>query len=115
MTDTVEAAKRVLTNKKKDRQLSGQSGATAPFMKVGEVHHSNNKTVSFNANDVIRDQLGSLTSMVYSMSIQKKENNRPFKPQIHQKKRRGQSQQTFGDRDWNRSFSRDRQRQNFRT
>ena len=52
--------------------------------------------------------------MLYNMSIQKKENNRPFKPQIHQKKRRGQNQQNFDDSDRNRSFSRDRQRQNFR-
>ena len=48
------------------------------------------------------------------MFLQKEENNRPFKPQIHQKKRRGQNQQNFGDRDRNRPFSRDRQRQNFR-
>ena len=54
-------------------------------MKVGEFHHSN-KTVSFNTHDPIRGQLESLTSMVYNMSIQTEENNRPFKPQIHQKK-----------------------------
>ena len=60
-------------------------------MKVGEVHHSNNKTVSFNTHNPIREQLDSLTSMVYNMSIQKEENNRPFKPQIDQRKRRGQN------------------------
>ena len=49
-------------------------------MKVGEVHHSNNKMVSFNTRDPIREQLDSLTSMVYNISIQKEENNRPFKP-----------------------------------
>ena len=86
MRDEVDAAKRVLTKEKIDRQLSGQSSATTPFMKVGEVHHLNNKTVS----DLIREQLESLSSMVYNMSIQKEENNRPFKPQIHQRKRRGQ-------------------------
>ena len=52
--------------------------------------------------------------MVYNMSIQKEEYNRPFNLQIHQKKRRGQNRQNFGDRDRNRSYSRDRQRQNFR-
>ena len=46
-------------------------------MKVGDVHHSNNKAVSFNTQDLIREQLDSLTSMVYNMSIQKEENNRP--------------------------------------
>ena len=91
LRDTVSTAKRVLTKEKIDRQLSGQSGVTTPFMKVGDVHHSNNKTVSFNTDYLIREQLDSLTSMVYNMSIQKEEHNRPFKPQIHQMKRRGQN------------------------
>ena len=88
LRDSVDAAKRVLTKEKINRQLSGQSGTTTPFMKVGEVHHLNNKTVSFNTHDPIRQQLDSLTSMVYNMSVQKEENNRPFMPQIHQRKRR---------------------------
>ena len=68
---------------------------TTPFMKVGEVHHSNNKTVSFNTQDLIREQLYSLTSMVYNMSIQKKENNRPFKPQRHHKKKETKTNNIF--------------------
>ena len=68
LRDAVDAAKRVRTKEKIDRQLSGQSGATAPFMKVGDIHHSN-KTVSFNIHNLIREQLESLTSMVYNMSI----------------------------------------------
>ena len=114
MRELVDAVKRVWTKEKIDRQLSGQSGTTAPFMKVGDIHHSN-KTVSFNMHDLIREILETLTPMVYNMSIQKEENNIPFKPQIHQKKRRGQNRQNFGDKDRNGSFSRDRQRQNFRT
>ena len=50
--------------------------------------------------------------MVYNASTQKEENNRPIKAQIHQRKRRGQNWQNVGDRDRNRSFSRDRKRQN---
>ena len=114
LRDAVGAGKRVLTKEKIDRQLSGQSGTTTPFMKVGEVHHSN-KTVSFNAHNPIRERLDRLTSMVYNMSIQKEENNRAFKQQIHQKKRRGQNRQNFGNRNRNKSYSRDRQRQNFRS
>ena len=68
----VDVAKTVLTKEKIDRQLSGQSGTTTPFMKVGDVHHSNRKTVSFNTQDLIREQLDNLTSMVYNMSIQKR-------------------------------------------
>ena len=55
MRDAVDAAKRVLTKEKIDRPLSGQSGATAPFMKIGDVHHSN-KTVSSSTHDLIREQ-----------------------------------------------------------
>ena len=86
----VDAAKRVLTKEKIDRQLSGQTGATTPFMKVGYVH-SNNKTISFSTQDSIREQLDSLTSMVYNMSMQKERNNQSLDPQIHQKRKRGQS------------------------
>ena len=42
--------------------------------------HTQVRKVSFNAHDPIREQLESLTSMVYNMSIQKEENNRPLKP-----------------------------------
>ena len=71
-------------------------------MKMGDVHHLNNKTVSFPTHDPCREELDSLISMVYNMAIQKEENNRPFKPQIHQRKTRGQNSQNFGDRDRNR-------------
>ena len=70
-----------------DRQLSGQSSTATSFMKVGNAQHSS-KTLSFNAHDPIREQLENLTSMVCNMSIHKEDNNRPFNPQIHQRKRR---------------------------
>ena len=111
LRDAVDAVKRVLTKEKIDKQLSGQTGATTPFMKVGNVPHLSKK-VSLNAHNPIRKQLESLTSMVYNMSIQKEENNRLFKPQIYQKRGRGQGRQNSSNR--NRSFSRDRQRQIFR-
>ena len=39
----VDAAKRVLMKEKIDRQSSGQSGTTIPFLRVGDVHNSNGK------------------------------------------------------------------------
>ena len=69
-------------------------------MKIGDIHHSN-KTVSFNMPNLIREQLESLTSMVYNHLSPKSI-----------KKRRGQNRQNFGDR--NTLYSRDRQKQNFR-
>ena len=114
--EAVDAVKRVLTKEKIDSQLSDQSSASTPFMKVGDVHHSNRKTASFGAQNLIREQLDNLNSMVYNMSMQKEGNNRSFKPQIHQKRKRGQNQQNFRDRDRNRSPRRDRvnYRQNYR-
>ena len=112
LRDAVDATKRVQTKEKIDKQLSGQSGTTTPFMKVGDVSCSGKK-ISFNANP-IKEQLENLTSMVYSMSIQKEENNRHFKPKIYPKRGRGQGRQNFDDRDRNRSYSRNRQRQNLR-
>ena len=104
----------MLTKEKIDRQLSDQSGTSTPFMKVGDVHNSSRKTVSFNTQDLIKEQLDNLTTMMYNMSIQKEGSNRPFKPQIHQK-RRGQNRQNFRDRDRSKSSSRDRAnyRQNY--
>ena len=49
------------------------------------------------------------------MSLRKERNIRPFKPQIHQKRKRGQNGQNVRDKDRNRSSSRDRvnYRQNY--
>ena len=47
-----DAMKRVLMKEKLDKQLSGQAGATTPFMKVGDISHPGMK-VSFNAQDPI--------------------------------------------------------------
>ena len=114
LRDAVDATKRVLMKEKLDKQLSGQAGTTTPFMKVGDISHPG-KEVSFNAQDPIREQLESLTSMVCNMSIQKEENSKPFKHQIYQKRGRGQNRQSFSDRDRSRTFDSDRQRPNFKS
>ena len=74
----IDATKGVLM--KKDRQLSGQFSTTTPFMKVGDVHNYNRKTVSFNTQDLVQEQLDNLTSMVYNVSIQKEGYNRTLSP-----------------------------------
>ena len=106
--------KKVLIKEKLDTKLSGQAGTTTPFMKVGDISHPGKK-VSFNVQNPIREQLESLTSMVYNMSMQKEENTKPFKSKMYQKRGRGQNRQNFGDRDRSRTFNSDRQRQNFRS
>ena len=98
LRDAVDAVKRVLTNEKVDKQLSGQTGTTTPFMKVGDTSHSGKK-VSFKVQDSITEQLENLNSMVCNMSMEKKEKSKLFKSQIYQKRGRGQNRQTFGNRD----------------
>ena len=75
LREAVGVTKRELTTEKIDRQLSGHSGTTAPFLKVGDIHYSKRKTASFNTQDLIREQLDTLISMVYNMFIQKEGNN----------------------------------------
>ena len=87
LRDAVDAMKRVLTKEKLDKQLSGQVVATTQFMKVGDNSNSAKK-VSYEVQDPIREQLENLTSMVYDMSMERKENRKPFKPQIYQKRGR---------------------------
>ena len=89
LREAVNVAKRLLTKEKVEMQLSGQSSSTTPFVKVGFVNNFNTKTVSFNTQDPIQEQLDILTLMVYNMYIQKEGNNRPFQPQINQKRKRG--------------------------
>ena len=84
----VETAKRILTKEKIDRQLSGQSGTSAPFMKVGESHKtSNKKAVSFNTQERT-DKIHRLTSLVNEMKVKKEKCDVQFKPQIYQKKKK---------------------------
>ena len=107
----MDAAKRVLTKEKLDKQLSGQTANSTPFMKMGDTGHPGKK-MSIKAQDSIEERLEYLTSMMYKMSIQQEEDKKPFKPQVYPKRGRGQRKQNFGNRD--RSRNNDRQRQNFR-
>ena len=111
LQEAVDAAKRVLTKENVDKQLSGQTANSTPFMKMGDTAHPGKK-VSINPQDLIGEKLENLTSMMYKMSIQQQEEKKLFKPQVYPKRGRGQRRQNFGNRD--RSRNNDRQRQNFR-
>ena len=110
LRDAVDATKRVLTKEKLGKHLSGQAVNSTPFMKMGDTSHSGRK-VSINAQDLIIEKIENLTSMIYNMSIQQEEGEKPFKPQVYPKRGRGQ-RRNFDSRD--RSRNNDRQRQNFR-
>ena len=67
----MEAAKRILAKEKIDKQLSGQSATSAPFMKVSDSHKSssNKKAVSFNILERTDDKIDKLTSVVNKMNV----------------------------------------------
>ena len=88
LRQAMETVKRFLTKEKIDRQLSGQSATTAPFMKVSDnVKSSNKKAVSFNTSET-NDKIDKLTSLVSKMTVQINKHHTQFKPQIYQCKGR---------------------------
>ena len=77
--------KRVLLKEKLDKQLSGQTANTIPFMNMEDTGHLGKKML-IKPQDSIEEQLGNLTSMMYKMSIQQEEGKKPFKPQVYPKR-----------------------------
>ena len=84
----MDAAKRVLTKEKLDKQLSGQTANSTPFMKMEDTVHPGKK-MSITPQDSIEERLKNLKSMMYKLSIQQEEGKKPFKPQVYPKRGRG--------------------------
>ena len=110
LREVVEMAKRFLTKEKIDRQLTGQS--TTPFVKLND--RKSKKAVLFDARDVLErnsENMERMTVLMDKMYIKLDKKDVLYKPQICQRRRRGQNRQNFGqNNDWrrNRSFSRKR-------
>ena len=110
LREAVETAKRFLIKKKIDRQMTGQS--STPFMKLND--KKSKKAVSFDARDVLErnsENMERMTALMDRMYIKLDQKDVPYKPQIYQKRRRGQNRQSMGqNNNWrrNRSFSRER-------
>ena len=92
LREAVYTAKRVLNKEKLDKQLTGQTSTTSPFMKLRDTTHSGQK-VSIKLQD-----LETMTSMMYNMSLQQDKTKKPFKPQVHQRRGRGHRQNYNRDR-----------------
>ena len=95
--EAVDTAKRVLNKEKLDKQLTGQASNISPFMKlgdnsVGDNKHPNQK-VAINQRDV-----ENVTSRMYNLSLQQDRSKKPFKPQVYQRRGRGQRQNNNRDR-----------------
>ena len=104
--------KGILTKEKIDRQLPGQSTASAPFMKVSKSYiSSNKKAVSFNTLERTDNKIDRLTSLVNKMSVKMDKCYVQFKSQIYQRNRRGQNRCNYNQNEFqarDRSFSIDR-------
>ena len=70
LKQAVETVKRIFTREKIDRQLSGQSTTSAPFMKVSESHYtSNKKAVSFNTPGRTDNKIDKFISLHNEMNV----------------------------------------------
>ena len=103
LREAVDTAKGVLNKEKLDKQLTGQTSTATPFIKLRDTMHSGQK-VSIKPQD-----LETMTSMMYNMCLHQDKTKKPFKPQVYQRRGRGQRQKYNRDRPRNN----DRQGQSF--
>ena len=103
LREAVETAKRVMNKEKLDKQLTGQASNISPFMKLGD------DTPSTQQKMLNPQEIEAISSRVYNMSLQQDKTGKPFKPQVYQRRGRGQRQNYDRDRSRNNS----RQGQNF--
>ena len=113
LREAVDTAKRVLNKEKIDKQLTCQASSTSPFKKMKDNTHSNQKVLKK------PQDLETVTSMMYNMSLQQGKTKKPFKPQVYQKRGRGQKQSYDRDRPRNyyrqgQGFSQNRHRNDYR-
>ena len=110
LREVVETAKRFLMKEKIDRQLTGQN--STPFMKLND--KKSKKAVSFYARDVLErnsENMERMTALMDKMYIKLDQKDVSHKPQVYQKRERGQNRKNGGqNNNWrrNRSFSRER-------
>ena len=77
-----------MTKEKLDRQLPGQTSSN-PFMNIRE--GQNGRRVSFDTREELGDKIDKLAVMIGKLAAKDGRRVRPFKPQIHQNRGRGQN------------------------
>ena len=113
LRQAIDTAKRVMNKEKLDKQLTGQASNISPFMKLRDDTHSGQQKM-LNPQD-----LEAISSIMYNMSLQQGKTGKQFKPQVYQKRGRGQRQSYDRDRSRNnsrqeQSFGQNRPRNNYR-
>ena len=94
LRESVETAKRFLTKEKIDRQMTRQS--SIPFMKLND--KKGKKAVSFDARDVLErnsENMERMTVLMNKIYIKLDQKDVSYKPQINQRRGRGQNRQNF--------------------
>ena len=86
LREAIDTAKRVMNKEKLDKQLTGQASNISPFIKLRDDTHSGQNKM-LNPQD-----LEAVSSMMYNMCLQQGKTGKPFKPQVYQKRGRGQRQ-----------------------
>ena len=113
LREAIDTAKRVMNKEKLDKQLTGQASNISPFIKLGDDTHPGQQKM-LNPQD-----LEAISSMMYNMSLQQGRTGKPFKPQVYQRRGRGQRQSYGRDRSRNnsrqgQSFGQNRHRNDYR-
>ena len=85
LRQAVEMAKRILTQEKLDKQLTGQT-STSPFMSVRD---GTDRRVSSNTREELGDKIDKLTMIMSKLAAKDGHERKLFKPQIY--KSRGQN------------------------
>ena len=98
LRQAVDTAKRVMNKEELDKQMTGQASNISPFMKLGDDTYSGQQKM------LNPQEIEAISSRVYNMSLQQGKTGKPFKPQVYQRRGRGQRQ----------SYDRDRSRNNSR-
>ena len=94
LCEAVETAKRFLTKEKIDKQMTGQS--TTLFLKLND--KKERKSVSFDARGVLErsnENMEKMTALMDKMYLKLDQKQMPYKPQIYQRRGRGQNRQNF--------------------
>ena len=79
LRQAVETAKRILTEEKIDRQLSGQSSST-PFMSIKDNY---SRRVLFDTREELGDKMDRLMVMIEKIAAGDSRSGRQFKPQFY--------------------------------
>ena len=100
--EAVDTTKRVLNKEKLDNQLTGQASNTSPLMKLRHTTHSSQRV------SIKPQHVENMTSMMYNMSLQQDKAKKPFKPQVYQRRGRGQRQKIIKETDQEIMIGRDK-------